>query len=62
MIAIGAPVFDLFGKVIASLVVSTPVNRFTREKETLIQYAVREASKTLSRRLGFKEKTSDQQH
>lgn len=62
IIAIGAPVFDLFGKVVASLVVSSPVTRFTGAKETLIQNAVKEASESISRRLGFKGKTLNEHH
>jgi DNA-binding IclR family transcriptional regulator len=54
IVAIAAPLFDINGNVLASLAVSLPVARFTHEKESLITSALRDASLSLSRKLGFK--------
>lgn len=54
IIAVAAPIFDLYGMVAASIVVSTPFIRFTAEKEEVIKHCVKEASINLSGKLGFR--------
>lgn len=53
IIAMAALIFDLYAKVVASIVVSVPVIRFTPEKENLIKYVSQEAFMIPSRKLGF---------
>ncbi len=55
IIAMAAPVFDLHGSPVASITVPVPSVRFVREKEKTIAPALREAAKTFSHRLGFRE-------
>ena len=54
IVAIAAPIFDLYGIVVASIVVSMPDIRFNDEKEILIERLVKEAARTISQKLGFK--------
>lgn len=53
IIAMAAPVFDLHGRVVASITVPVPAVRFGKKKESIIAPALREAVKTFSHRLGF---------
>ena len=52
-VVVGAPVFDVSGRVVASLAIGTPTIRFTPEKEELIKETLLSVSRSLSRRLGF---------
>ena len=54
IVAIAAPIFDLYGIVVASIVVSMPDIRFNDDKEILIERLVKEAARTISQKLGFK--------
>ena len=51
--AISAPVFDIFGKAVASLNVVFLTMRSTDEKEKQIEAAVRQAAQNLSEKLGY---------
>lgn len=53
IIAMAGPVFDMHGRVVASITMPVPAVRFSRGKEKIIAPALREAVKTLSHRLGF---------
>lgn len=53
LIAMAAPVFDLFGSVVAALVVTVPTIRFNANSEKLIKKTLDGASEKLSRQLGF---------
>jgi DNA-binding IclR family transcriptional regulator len=48
-----APVFGVYGKVLASITISTPTSRFTRKKEHAFKNALSQASERLSYHLGF---------
>jgi len=54
IIAMAAPIFDLHGRVVASITVPVPAVRFGKKKEKTIAPALRDAAKTLSHRLGFR--------
>jgi len=54
--AIAAPVFDMHGSVVGSLVVPTPTFRFTPEKKEKVEKALRDISKRLSHQLGYQTK------
>jgi DNA-binding IclR family transcriptional regulator len=51
--ALACPVFDLYGGVVASVVLPIPTIRFTPEKEENAEKILRGASIELSRQLGF---------
>lgn len=53
MVACAAPVFDMHGKVVATVSVSLPTSRFTTEREESLAHLIKEASIDLSRKLGF---------
>ncbi len=53
LIAMAAPVFDLYGSVVASIVVTLPTIRFHAKSEKLIKETLCRASERLSRELGF---------
>ncbi|MFH1488964.1 MAG: IclR family transcriptional regulator, partial [Pseudomonadota bacterium] len=53
LVAMAAPVFNLNGNVVASIVVPIPILRFTKEKERAIALALRKSAETLSHQLGF---------
>ena len=48
-----APVFDLYDKVVASVVVTIPTFRLNRKRVKVIEGSLRDASESLSRKLGF---------
>lgn len=50
--SVAAPIRDPNGEVIAAMSISTPARRFEQRKATLVQ-ALREATDTTSRRLGY---------
>ncbi len=54
-VAIAAPVFDLYGRVIAALAIITPDFRFGKEKKRRIEDAVSRASTEFSKMLGYQE-------
>jgi DNA-binding IclR family transcriptional regulator len=54
IIAIAAPIFDLYGSVNAAIVVSFPISRTSRKKEKSIEKIVCRASQIVSGKLGFK--------
>jgi DNA-binding IclR family transcriptional regulator len=54
IIAMAAPIFNLYGEVTASLAVSCFVMRFTAEKEKVIKNALKEAVWAISIKMGFK--------
>ncbi len=51
--AMASPVFDLYGRVVASIVLPILTIRFTPEKEKMAENVLRAASIELSRQLGF---------
>jgi DNA-binding IclR family transcriptional regulator len=51
--ALACPVFDLYGGVVASVVLPIPTIRFTPEKEENAEKILRSASIELSRQLGY---------
>ncbi len=51
--AMAAPVFDLFGSVVAAIVVTLPTIRFNARSEKLLKKTLLGASEKLSRQLGF---------
>jgi len=53
IIAIAAPIFDLFEIVVASLVVYVPTVRFTKKKRKQIECCLKKAAKELSDKHGF---------
>lgn len=53
MIAMAAPVFDLYGAGVAPMVVPVPTVRFTVEKKSDIEQALYAQSAALSHKLGF---------
>ncbi len=53
LIAMAAPVFDLFRSVVAAIVVTLPTIRFNAKSEKLIKKTLNGASEKLSRQLGF---------
>ena len=53
LISMGAPVFDLFGSVVAAIVVTLPTIRFNAKSEKLVIKTLNGASEKLSRQLGF---------
>lgn len=53
MVACAAPVFDMHGKVVAAISVSLPISRLTNEREKGLEHLIKEASRTLSQKLGF---------
>ena len=53
LISMGAPVFDLFGSVVAAIVVTLPTIRFNVKSEKLVIKTLNGASERLSRQLGF---------
>lgn len=53
LISMGAPVFDLFGSVVAAIVVTLPTIRFNAKSEKLAKKTLNGASEKLSRQLGF---------
>ena len=53
IIAMAAPIFDLHRTVTASITVPVPVVRFNKDKEKIIEPALREAAESLSHQLGF---------
>ena len=54
IIAIAAPVFDLYGSVNAAIVVSFPITRTSRKKEAALEKTICDASVIVSKQLGFK--------
>jgi IclR family acetate operon transcriptional repressor len=54
IIAIAAPVFDLYGSVSAAIVVSFPITRTSPKKERSLEKIIAEASGAVSEQLGFK--------
>ena len=54
IIAVAAPVFDLYGSVNAALVVSFPIIRTSPKKEKSLEKIISEASRAVSEQLGFK--------
>jgi DNA-binding IclR family transcriptional regulator len=54
LISMAAPVFDLFGSVVAAIVVTLPKIRFNPKSEKLVKKTLNKASERLSRQLGFK--------
>jgi len=52
-IAASAPVFDLYGRVLAALTVITPDFRFDHQKKERVEHALRQASAGFSKQLGF---------
>jgi DNA-binding IclR family transcriptional regulator len=59
IIAIGAPVLDLHGNAVSAIVVSFPTSRWSRKKEKQFEILVREASATVSKKLGFKDHVAE---
>lgn len=57
LISIAAPVFDLFGSVVAAIVVTLPTIRFNRKSEERVKKTLNGASEKLSRQLGFNPNT-----
>ena len=53
LIAMAAPVFDLFGSVVAAIVVTLPTIRFNAKSEKRFKKTLIGASEKLSRQLGF---------
>jgi len=53
LIAMAAPVFGVYRKVLASITIAIPTFRFTRKKERAFEKALRSASEKLSYHLGF---------
>lgn len=53
LVAMAAPIFDLYGDVVASMVVTLPTIRFNAKSEKLVRNTLRGASEKLSRELGF---------
>jgi DNA-binding IclR family transcriptional regulator len=53
LISMAAPVFDLFGSVVAAIVVTLPTIRFNARSERLVKKTLNGASERLSRQLGF---------
>jgi DNA-binding IclR family transcriptional regulator len=53
LVAMAAPVFDLYGSVVASMVVTLPTIRFNEESEEGVRNTLYQASEDLSRQLGF---------
>jgi DNA-binding IclR family transcriptional regulator len=54
IIAIAAPIFDLYGTVNAAVVVSFPISRTSRKKEKSVEKIICRASQIVSEKLGFK--------
>lgn len=54
IIAMAAPIFNLYGEVMASIAVSCFSMRFTEEKERRISQALKEAAWAISIKMGFK--------
>jgi DNA-binding IclR family transcriptional regulator len=61
LIAMAAPVFDLYGSVVASIVVTLPTIRFNAKSEKLVKDTLRRASEKLSRELGFNATTKSKE-
>jgi IclR family KDG regulon transcriptional repressor len=59
IIAIAAPVLDLHGNAVSAIVVSLPSSRWSSKKEKHFETLVREASATVSKRLGFKDRVAE---
>jgi len=57
LIAMSAPVFDLFGRVVAAIVATFPTIRFNAESEKRLKETLIAASEKLSRQLGFNPNT-----
>ena len=53
IIAMASPVFDIYGRVCASIVIPIPAIRFSAEKEKHVEKPLREAAARLSYLLGF---------
>lgn len=51
--AIAAPIRDFSGKVVATFIISAPTTRLGPKKEKQVEKALRDASATLSEKLGF---------
>lgn len=54
IVAIAAPIVDMYGNVDAALVVSFPTSRTSLKKEKSLEKMIRDASREISRNLGFK--------
>lgn len=54
IIAMAAPIFNMYGEVTASIAVSCFLMRFTTEKEKRIQATLKEAALVISKKMGFK--------
>jgi IclR family acetate operon transcriptional repressor len=54
IIAVAAPVFDVYGSVNAAIVVSFPITRTSPKKEKSLEKIISEASRAVSEQLGFK--------
>jgi DNA-binding IclR family transcriptional regulator len=54
IIAIAAPIYDLYGNVNAALVVSFPTSRTSPDKEKSFEQIIRDACRTVSEKLGFR--------
>jgi DNA-binding IclR family transcriptional regulator len=52
LVAIAAPIFGLYDRVIAAISLPFPKSRFNAEKREIIESTVRDSSATISRRLG----------
>ena len=52
LVAMAAPVFDLYSCVVGSILVTLPIIRFVTEKEKIIEESLREEAQRLSRLLG----------
>lgn len=53
LIAMAAPVFDMYGRITASVVLPIPAIRFNKEKEQQVEKVLRNAAARLSYLLGF---------
>jgi len=53
IVAMAAPVFNLYGRVVASVVVTIPTVRFTHKKEKKIEIAIKNTAKKISQQIGY---------
>lgn len=60
IIALAAPIFNLYGEVTASVAVSCFSMRFNGEKERRIIHALKQAAPGMSRKMGFKDEEKKQ--